>query len=177
MLAALDGLGDHDIRRPMTPSGTNLLGLVKHLTGNEAAYLGACLGRPAPFRLPWVDDGSIWDSADMWATSDQSRDYIVGLYRAAWAHSDAAIEELPLDSPATVSWWPEARRATTFGHLLIRMVAETAQHAGHADILRETINGRGGSDADDLGDAQWWAAYVTRIRAAADEFPSNKDGT
>ena len=170
MLRTLDDLSEYDVRRPVMPSGTNLLGLVKHLASMEAGYLGDCLGRPAPFRLPWVDDGSIWESADMWATPDQSRDYIVDLYRAAWAHSDTAIAELPLDSPATVSWWPEERRSTTFGHLLTRLVAETAQHAGHADIVRETIDGRGGRDHDDIGNAQWWDGYVERIESAADSF-------
>ena len=106
----------------------------------------------------------------MWATADQSRDYLVDLYRAAWAHSDAAIAELPLDSPATVSWWSEARRSTTFGHLLARVVAETAQHAGHADIIRETIDGRGGPDHDDICNAGWWNRYVGDIQAAADVF-------
>lgn len=170
LLRALDDLSEYDARRPVVPSGTNLLGLVKHLAGIEASYLGDCLGRPAPFRLSWVDDGSIWDSADMWATAAQSRYDIVELYRAAWAHSDAAIAEVPLDSPATVSWWPQERRATTFGHLLTRVVAETAQHAGHADIIRETIDGRCGPDHDEIGDAQWWEAFVGRIRAAADTF-------
>jgi len=69
-----------------------------------------------------------------------------------------------------VAWWPAERRATTFGHLLVRVAAETAQHAGHADILREMIDGRGGRDHDEIGDAQWWAAYVGRIQAAADPF-------
>jgi hypothetical protein len=170
LLRALDDLSEYDARRPVTPSGTNLLGLVKHLVGIVASYLGDCLGRPAPFRLPWVDDGSIWDSADMWATADQSRDYVVDLYCAAWAHSDAAIAELPLNSPATVSWWPEERRSTTFGHLLARVVAETAQHAGHADIIRETIDGRGGRDHNDTVKAEWWDGYVGRIQAAADTF-------
>lgn len=170
VLRALDALSEYDARRPVMPSGTNLLGLVKHLVGIEASYLGDCLNRPAPFRLPWVEDGSIWDSADMWATADQSRDYIVDLYRAAWAHSDAAIAELPLDFPASVSWWPEGRRSTTFGHLLTRVVAETAQHAGHADIIREIIDARGGPDHHDIGDAKWWTDYVGRIQAAADRF-------
>lgn len=170
MLRALDDVNEYDIRRPVMASGTNLLGLVKHLAGLEATYLGDCIGRPAPFSMPWVDDGSIWDSADMWATADQSRDYIVELYRSAWAHSDAAIEELPLAFPATVAWWPEERRSTTFGHLLTRMVAETAQHAGHADIIREIIDGRGGRDHDDMGNAEWWTRYVGRIQAAADSF-------
>lgn len=170
LLRALEDLSEYDARRPVMPSGTNLLGLVKHLAGIEVSYLGDCLGRPAPFHLPWVEDGSIWDSADMWATADQSRSYIVDLYRAAWAHSDSAIAELPLESAATVSWWPEERRETTFGHLLIRVVAETAQHAGHADIIRETIDGRGGRDHADIGNAQWWDNYVGRIQAAADTF-------
>ena len=170
LLRALDDVSEYDARRPVMPSGTNLLGLVKHVAGIEASYLGDCLGRPAPFRLPWVDDGSIWDSADMWATADQSRDYLVDLYRAAWAHSDAAIAELPLDSPAAVSWWSEERRSTTFGHLLARVVAETAQHSGHADIIRETIDGRGGRDHEDIGNAAWWNRYVAQIQAAADVF-------
>jgi hypothetical protein len=170
LLHALDGVSDYDARRPVMPSGTNLLGLVKHVTGVEAGYLGDCLGRPAPFRLPWVDDGSIWESADMWATADQSRDYIVELYRAAWAHSDRAIAELPLAFPGTVAWWPEERRSTTFGHLLVRLVAETAQHAGHADIVRETIDGRGGRDPDDIRDSEWWDGHVGQIQAAADRF-------
>ena len=131
LLRTLDGLSEYDVRRPVVPSGTNLLGLVKHLAGIEAAYLGDCLGRPAPFRLPWVEDGSIWDSADMWATADQSRDDIVGLYRAAWAHSDAAIAEVPLPSPATVSWWPEERR-TTIRHGYLNLALQEARRAAAA---------------------------------------------
>ena len=121
-------------------------------------------------QLPWVDDGSIWDGADIWATAGQSRDHIVGLYRDAWAHSDAFISGLPLDASAYVSWWPADRRETTVGHLLVRVVAETAQHAGHIDILRESIDGRGGCDHDDQGDAEYWAAYVAQIQAGADAY-------
>jgi hypothetical protein len=166
---SLDGLSEYDVRRPLVPSGTNLLGLVKHLIGIELGYLGACVGRPSPVSLPWEDDGSIWESADMWATADQSRDYLLGLYRRAWQHSDESLDTIPLDAPASVAWWPEQRRTTTFGHLVARVVTETAQHAGHCDIVRELIDGRGGRDSSDL-DEDWWAAYVARIRAAADVF-------
>jgi hypothetical protein len=167
VLRSLDGLSKHDARRPVVPSGTNLLGLVKHLTGVEAGYLGDCVGRPAPVTLPWVDDGSTFEGADMWATAEESQAYITGLYRQVWAHSDAMIGSLPFDTPAEVPWWPAERRATTFGHLLVRVVAETAQHAGHADLVRETIDGRGGPDHDET-DAATWAAYVAKIQAAAD---------
>jgi hypothetical protein len=167
VLSALDGLSEHDIRRPMTPSGTNLLGLVKHLAGLEIGYLGDCVGRPSPVRLPWVDDGSVWDGADMWATAAETRQYLVELYRTAWRHADESVAELGLDAPAQVSWWPEERRSTTLGSLLVRMVAETARHAGHADIVREMIGGRGGRDSDQM-DAATWSRYVERIQHAAD---------
>lgn len=65
--------------------------------------------------------------------------------------------------------WPEDRRETTLGVLLIRMVAETAQHAGHADIIRELIDGTGGPDHEML-DGTAWRAYVAQIQAAADTF-------
>ena len=168
LLSRLDGLSEYDIRRPMTPSGTNLLGLVKHLVGIEFGYLGDCVGRPAPVTLPWYEDESVWDGADMWATADQSREYIVDLYRTAWRHSDESIAQLPLDAPATVSWWPAERRQTTFGEVLVRTVAETAHHAGHADIVREMIDGRGRSDRDDIGDSAFWADYLGRVQEAAD---------
>jgi hypothetical protein len=105
----------------------------------------------------------------MWATADESRERIVSWYRAAWEHSDTSIAAIPLDAPARVAWWDESRRDTTFGHLLVRVVAETAQHAGHCDIVRETIDGFAGSNTDEVP-ADQWAAYVARIQAAADTF-------
>lgn len=178
ILTKVDGLGEYDLRRPLTPTGTNLLGLVKHLAGLEYGYLGACLGRPAPERLRWIEDDSIWEGQDMWATPDESSDYLIGLYRRACAHADRTIAENELDSPAHVPWWSEPD--TTLGVLLIRMVGETAQHAGHADIVRELIDGKAGNPQDELGDdPQFWDRFVGRIRQAADTFapgPSDSDG-
>ncbi len=168
LLASLDGLSEYDIRRPMTPTGTNLLGLVKHLVGIELGYLGSCVGRPSPVRLPWIEDDAPWDNADMWATADETRDDLIALYRTAWQHSDRSIDQLGLDAPAEVAWWPESRRTTTLGSLLVRVLADTAQHAGHADILREMIDGRAGGDRDQIGDAVWWARHVERVQRAAD---------
>jgi hypothetical protein len=168
LLGSLDGLSEYDIRRPMTPTGTNLLGLVKHLVGIEFGYLGDCVGRPTPVALPWLDDGSVWDSGDMWAKADESREYLVGLYRQAWRHADESISRLALDAPASVAWWPAERRETTFGSLLVRVVAETGQHAGHADIVRELVDGRAGRDKGDVGDEEWWVKHVARVQEAAD---------
>jgi hypothetical protein len=159
VVSALDGLSEYDIRRPLVPSGTNLLGLVKHLVGIELGYLGESVGRAAPVRLPWLEDGSIWENGDMWAKPQESREYIVELYRQAWAHSDESIATVPLDAAASVAWWPPERRHTTFGHLLVRVVAESAQHAGHCDIVRELIDGRSGADNPD-------GYYETVVRAS-----------
>ena len=170
-LDKLDNLSEYDRRRPMTATGTNLLGLVKHLAGLEYGYLGESFGHPAPETLAWVDDGSIWQGADMWARPDESSEYIIGLYRRACAHADGVIAALDLAAPGSVPHWPEDRRETTLGVLLIRMVAETAQHAGHADILRELIDRKGGPDQDEF-DEQTWREYVGQVRAAANTFAS-----
>jgi hypothetical protein len=169
VLSKLEGLSEYDMRRPMTPTGTNLLGLVKHLTGVEYGYLGESFDRPAPETMPWVEDGSIWEGADMWATPDESSEALIGLYQRACAHADRTIEDLELDTAGSVAHWPEDRRDTTLGVLLIRMVAETGQHAGHADILRELIDGKGGPDHDDVSEAEW-RDYLARVQAAADSF-------
>ena len=169
MLAKLEGLGEYDRRRPLVPSGTNLLGLVKHLAGIEYVYLGTSVGRPPADVLPWEADGSVWEGADMWAKPTESTDYITGLYREACAHSDRSIAEFELDHPAEVPHWSEDKRSTTFGALLIRVVDETAHHAGHADIIRELLDGEGGKDANLLDEAGW-TDYYTKIQRAAEHY-------
>ena len=92
LLSKVEGLSEYDRRRPMTPTGTNLLGLIKHLAGLEYLYLGEAFGRPAPETLGWVEDGSIWDGADMWATAEESSEYLIGLYQRACQHADQTID-------------------------------------------------------------------------------------
>jgi hypothetical protein len=169
MLAKLDGLSEHDRRRPLVPSGTNLLGLVKHLAGLEYGYLGECFGRVPPEKLAWVEDGTIWEGADMWALPTETSDYLIGLYQRACLFADETITSLDLDAPGSVAHWPEDRRATTLGVLLIRMVDETAHHAGHADIVRELIDGTGGPDAN-APDEAGWTEYYRKIQQAAETF-------
>jgi hypothetical protein len=167
----LDGLSEYDVRRPLTPTGTNLLGLVKHLASVETGYFGDVFGRPFGESLPWfADDAEA--NADMWATADESREDIVGLYRRVSAHSDATIDELPLDAPGRVPWWGE-RGDVTLHHILIHMIAETHRHAGHADIVRELIDGAAGllKGNDNLppGDRAWWESYRAKVEHAAKE--------
>lgn len=170
LLSKLDGLSEYDMRRPMTPTGTNLLGLVKHLAGLEFEYLGASFKRPSSETMAWIEDGSIWEGADMWATPEESSEYLIALYERACAHADQTVADLDLQEPGWVAHWEDGKRDTTLGALLIRMVAETAQHAGHADIIRELIDGRGGPDHDEIGDESWWREHVARIQDAANSF-------
>ena len=129
LLWKLDGLSEYDIRRPMVPSGTNLLGLVKHLAAVEQGYFGATFDRPFPEQLPWFEDGAE-PNADMWATADESRAEIIGLYERACAHSDATIEALDLDTLGHVPWWPADRSETPLHRILVHMIAETNRHVG-----------------------------------------------
>ncbi|MEU0087971.1 DinB family protein [Streptomyces sp. NPDC006274] len=172
LLWKLEGLSEYDIRRPMTPTGTNLLGLVKHLAGVELGYLGDTFGRLSGESLPWVEDGAE-PNADMWVTADESSEDIVALYHRAWAHADATIDALPLDTTGRVPWWPSHRAEVTLHHAVVRVVADTNRHAGHADILRELMDGavgmKDGKDSMPPGDAAWWENHRSRLERAARE--------
>jgi hypothetical protein len=172
VLWKLEGLSEYDIRRPMVDSGTNLLGLVKHLTYGEAWYFGNCFDRPFDES---VDD---WESNDepnhdMYARADESRDVIVDRFRRACAHADSTIEALPLDAVGHVPWWsasPWGDRPTLHW-LLVHVATETHRHAGHADILRELIDGAAGvspvnSNMPDV-DAAFWPSYRDRLEQIA----------
>jgi uncharacterized damage-inducible protein DinB len=170
LLGKLDGVSEYDARRPMTPTGTNLLGLVKHVASVELGYFTVVFGRPSGRELPWEVEGAEPDG-DMWAPADESRDEIIELHRFSAAQSDATIEALPLDAPGAVPWWPEERRQVTLQRILVHMVVETSRHAGHADILRELVDGTAGQFAGDGNvpgrTAEEWAAYRDRLEEAA----------
>ena len=172
LLWKLEGLSEYQVRRPMVPTGTNLLGLIKHVASVEAGYLGDTFGRPFPEPLPWYDQGAE-PNADMWATPQESQNQIVGLYRRVWAHSDATIDALALDAIGRVPWWPPEHSEVTLHRILIHMIAETERHAGHADILRETIDGAAGIRPENSNlpdeDARWWASYRERVEQAAQQ--------
>jgi len=166
----LDGLDDYDVRRPLVPTGTNLLGLVKHMAAVDAGYLGTTFGRPFPEPMPWYEDGAE-ANADLWATAEESRADIVALYQRVWAHSDLTVETLALDTVGRVPWWPAATGTATLHRILVHLIAETNRHTGHADIVRELIDGavglRQGNDNLAPGDQAWWAAYRDRLERTA----------
>lgn len=178
ILWKIDGLSEYDVRRPVVPTGTNLLGLLKHLACVEGWYFGAVFGRPFPEPLPWWEEGAE-ANADMWATADETRDHIVGLYRRTCAHADATIAALALDDVGRVPWW--SKGDVTLHRMLVHVLAETHRHAGHADLVRELIDGEVGiSEGNDnlpSWQADTWVEYrerleaVARAAAGADERP------
>ncbi|MEV6260600.1 DinB family protein [Streptomyces sp. NPDC051784] len=175
LLWKLEGLPEYDVRRPLTPTGTNLLGLVKHVAGVELGYFGDTFGRPFFTEQPpswwWTRDPD--PNADMWASADESREEVVELYRAAWEHSGETIAALPLDAVGRVPWWPEERREVTLHHALIRVISDTQRHAGQADIVRELIDGAvgctPGMDAMPPQDRKAWEEHRQRLEEVARE--------
>lgn len=166
LLWKLDGLSEYDARRPLTATGTSLLGLVKHVAIVEARYFGEVFDRPSPEPLPrWQDS----DGSDLWATEDETRDQIIGFYRRTWEHSDATINELPLDAPGHVPWWPEPHPNTNLFAVMTHVLSESNRHTGHADILREGLDGRTGlrPEHEKQIDAKARAAYCAKIEQAA----------
>ncbi|WP_037624556.1 DinB family protein [Streptomyces aureus] len=166
LLWKLDGLSEYDARRPLTATGTSLLGLVKHVAGVEARYFGEVFDRPSPEPLPrWQDH----DGGDLWAAEHETRDQIIGFYRRTWEHADATIEGLPLDAPGHVPWWAEPSPNTNLFAVMVHVLGETNRHAGHADILREGIDGRTGMrpEHEQQIDEEARAAYFSKVEQAA----------
>jgi hypothetical protein len=164
----LEGLGEYDIRRPITVTGTNLLGLVKHNSVTHVRYFGEVFGRAREILLPWMAEGADPNS-EMWAAPDESRDDIVAWYQRTWEVADATISELPLQAVGTVPGWGDG--TITLQRVMVHVTAETQRHAGHADIIRELIDGSVGflqaSDGLRLGDRAKWGDFHDRVEAAA----------
>jgi hypothetical protein len=176
LLWKLDGLGERDLRLPRTPTGTNLLGIVRHVANVEIGYFGPTFGRewPDPDH-PLVVSDQDYDAdpqADWWVPASVSAEHVADFYRSVWTFSDATIADLPLDAAGAVAWWPPKRQAVTLQRVLVHVLADTARHAGHADVLREGIDGAAGltSGVTNLPDVEW-SAYVTRLTRVAEEFP------
>ncbi len=172
LASKLEGVGEYDVRRPHVPTGTNLLGIVKHVAYVQLGYLGDCFGRPSGIPTPWDDDNDDPD-ADLWVPASESRDEIMSLYRSSASHADATLAALELDAVGEVPWWPEERRNPTLHTVLVHLVVEIARHAGHADILRELVDGSvgylPGNENLPPRDEDSWAEHRSRVEAAARE--------
>lgn len=159
MLWKLEGLSEYDARRPLVPTGTSLLGLVKHLAGVEFVYFGTTFGQPSPDEPPWSEEDP---DSDMFAAAGESSAQVTGLYEKAWAHSDATIEALPLEAAGRVPHWPGERGQVTLHQIMVHVLSETQRHAGHADIIRELIDGAAGLRE---GNPNLWSTGQDSLRA------------
>jgi uncharacterized damage-inducible protein DinB len=136
VLWKVEGLDDELLRRPMTPSGTSLLGLVKHLGAVEYSWFCETFGRETE-PLPFDDDDP---DADLRVTPTESASDIIAFYRRARAAADDVIDQHDVDDLGT-AWFGDQ---VSLRWVLIHMIEETARHAGHMDILRELIDGATG---------------------------------
>ncbi|MFC5268017.1 DinB family protein [Kribbella qitaiheensis] len=172
LLWKLEGLSEYDVRRPLTPTGTNLLGLVKHLAVVEFLYFGLVFDRTVedPPEYLLSQDGEV--NGDFWATADETRDDILDLYRRAAVHADATIEALDLDTVGFVPWFSPSMQRLSLHAVLVHVVAECHRHVGHADIVRELIDGTAGLSRDEpflpSDDPAWWDEYRARVSDAAE---------
>ena len=136
MLDICDGLTDEQLKRPMVPSGTSLLGMVKHLAWVERGWFTETVaGREVDFPFDFDAD----PDADLRPEEDETKEGIFALYRQACDESRAIVAEVSLDDLVKGT---KRSRDYNVRWVLTHMIEETARHAGHADILREMIDGR-----------------------------------
>jgi uncharacterized damage-inducible protein DinB len=170
----LDGLSERDARLPRTPTGNNLLGVLKHCLNVEAAYFGLTFGRefPAPKELVSMEQFDADPQADWYARLDETKDGLIDLYRRVAAFAAETIEELPLDAPGRVPWWQPERQQVTLQRIIVHVICDVGRHAGHADIMRETHDEviglqRGNTNIPDGYD---WPGYVARLTELTESF-------
>lgn len=174
LLWKLDGLSEREVRLPRTPTGTNLLGIVKHCLNVEVGYFGRTFGRewPTPEELVPESAFETDPQADWYATESETRDGLVDLYRRVWVFADETIDALELDAPGRVPWWREGRQQVTLLRVLSHTTGDLVRHAGQADILRELIDGAVGwwPDNTNIPDGVDWPAHVAKLTELADAF-------
>lgn len=175
LLWKVDGLGEREARMPRTPTGTSLLGIVKHALNVEVGYFGPTFGRewPTPQELVAESAYDLDPQADWYATEAETLAGITDLYQRVWAFADEAIEQLPLDAAGRVPWWREGHQEVTLQQIVLVVTGDLARHAGHADILREFHDDAIGlmPDRTNIPDLDW-PAYVATLTALANRFPT-----
>lgn len=172
LISKVEDLPEREARRPRTPTGTNLIGIIKHCLNVEAVYFGDTFDRPFPQQEELVAEAD-YDTdpqADWYASEDETVAGIIDLYRRVIAHSDETIDALGLDAVGHVPHWGGAE--VTLHQILVHNLVDATQHAGQADILREAVDGAVGwhGEGDNVPEAYDWPAYVARLTALADKF-------
>jgi hypothetical protein len=170
----LDGLGERDARLPRTPTGNNLLGLLKHCLNVEVGYFGPTFGRefPAPDEVVPMEAFEEDPQADWYAGEDETKDGLIDLYRRVWAFADQTIEGLPLDAPGRVPWWRTGRQDVTLQRIIVHVTCDLARHAGQADIMREQHDMAIGWQPENtnIPGGYDWPAYTAKLTKLADRF-------
>ncbi len=146
----VEGLTDEQARLTPTASELSLGGLIKHVASTEAGW--ADFVERGTEAMPAVE-GEIDPESDLareWANEfrmlpDETLADVLARYERIAARTDALVESLPdlgVSHPLPPAPWfaPGATRSAR--RVFVHIVAETAQHSGHADIIRETIDGQ-----------------------------------
>lgn len=146
----------------------NLIGIVKHALNTEVVYFGPTFGREWPTSEELVPAGGSDPQADWYATAQESAAGVVDLYRRVQAFADETIQALPLDALGHVAHWGGAE--VTLHEIMVHKTVDLQRHAGHADIVREQIDGSRGllRQASNLLDDMDWGAYVPKLTALAE---------
>lgn len=165
LLWKLEGLSDEQLRRPMTKTSTNLIGIIKHLTGVTAHYLISSFGREREI-YAWEegDEPEFWFGGDMWATPDESPADLIAAYRRACEASLVALDAMDLDTVGT----HHTGVKVSLRWMILNVLTDTLRHTGHADILREAIDGSVGvdpilSNTVDGTDDEYWSKFRQRV--------------
>jgi uncharacterized damage-inducible protein DinB len=170
----LDGVSERDARLPRTPTGTNLLGIVKHCLNVEHSYFGTTFGRefPTPEELVPLSAYDDDPQADWYATEHETKDGLLDLYRRVGEFSDRTIAELPLNAPGRVPWWNPTTADVTLHRIIVHVILDLGRHAGQADILREQLDNTIGLQQSNTNvpDDVDWPAYIAKLTALADRF-------
>ena len=139
LIRKVQGLDDATARKAPTASSLSLLGLVKHCAVWERRWFQVVMGgREFPGEWPTVED--VPEDADLMVGEDDTVTGIVAFYRQQIDLSRAVAASMDLDSPCAR---PDLIECNV-RYVLFHMIEETARHAGHADIIRETLDGSRG---------------------------------
>ncbi|MCD1284298.1 MULTISPECIES: DinB family protein [unclassified Brevibacterium] len=174
LLFKLDGLSERELRLPRTPTGFNLLGVVKHMSQVEIGYFGDTFDRPWPNRAEVVTLVQIDadPQADWYATEAETAESVFDLYRRVIEFVETSVDSLPLDAVGTVPHWSAPENSVTLGQIMVHVLVDLTRHLGQVDIIRESIDGQVGLSAasPNMPEGHDWDAYSQKLRRIAERF-------